>query len=259
MKSEAIRLSREEAILSLTTAGGGETAWDGASSSEADQHTLWDAFWARHAGQGTLFDTLLWAVRSILSRQHAAQLLERCRETRAPMNPVFRVLEIGCGSAETSAAIARRSRGARNFVVDLSGQAIKLARTRNPRFHCVVADALSLPFASGQFSLSFSSGVIEHFERPIAAKMVREHCRVAKPRGAVGVIVPWRSSPYNLLRILCGRFWLFGREIPFSKGELRRFLAGQMAGDVEIVVGFGTTLLAVGNKNGMPSFSEAAE
>lgn len=64
----------------------------------------------------------------------------------------------------------------------------------------------------------------------------------------MGLIVPWKHSPYNLLRILCGGRWPFGHENPFSVGELRRFARNQSISDVEVHVSYGTTLTGIGRK-----------
>ena len=208
----------------------------------------WDGFWERHGSGDGLFDKLLWPTRRIFSARHARLLLRYLRRHSAPHKEPLRVLEIGCGSATTSSFIAQEAAEATMFAVDLSEEAIKVARARNPYLHCVVADAIALPFAREKFSLAFSSGVIEHFDRSLANRMQVEHCRVARNGGTVGVIVPWKHSPYNLLRILSGARWPFGHENPFSIGELRRFSRNHSMSGVEVNVSYGTTLTGVGRK-----------
>lgn len=227
----------------------GASRMKGPSRAQQQSETWrWDAFWARHgAGEG-FFDKLLWPTRMIFSGHHASLLLKYSDRSRAPRNPSLRVLEIGCGSATTSKFISREAADAMTFAMDLSEAAIKLARARNPDLRCVVADALALPFASDKFNLSFSSGVIEHFDRSIARRMHDEHCRVTRKGGTVGLIVPWKHSPYNLLRILCGARWPFGPENPFSIGELRRFAKNHCIEGVQVTVSYGITLTAAGRK-----------
>ncbi len=212
----------------------------------------WDTFWAGHGVKNGLFDRILWTVRMVFSSCHASLLARRCRQQAKVSNPSLRFLEIGCGSATTSGYVARRLAKARGFAIDLSRQAVAVARRRNPGLRCVVADALALPFGNGEFALAFSSGVIEHFDRSTAHAMVHEHCRVVKEGGTVAVTVPWKASPYNLLRILCGRHWPFGHESPFSIAELRSFLAKLALDCVTIRSVFATTLTGIGTRNHLP-------
>ena len=206
----------------------------------------WDAFWAKHASGQGFTDRVLWPTRRVFSRHHAKLLLSYMFRSGSPRNPSLRVLEIGCGSATTSKFISREVAEAKIFAVDLSEPAIRVARARNPNLRCVVADAIALPFASDKFSMSFSSGVIEHFDRSIAGLMHDEHCRVTRKGGTVGLIVPWKHSPYNLFRILCGARWPFGHENPFSIAELRRFAKNHSIEGVQVTVSYGTTLTAAG-------------
>ena len=208
----------------------------------------WDGFWERHGIEEGLFDKLLWPTRRLFSARHAKLLMRYMRRHSAIHQVPLRVLEVGCGSATTSSIIAKTAAEATIFGVDLSQAAIKVARARNPDLHCVVADATALPFAREKFSLAFSSGVIEHFDRSIADQMHAEHCRVARNGGTVGLIVPWKHSLYNLLRILSGDHWPFGHENPFSIAELGRFTRNHSIRDVEVNVSYGATLTSVGRK-----------
>jgi SAM-dependent methyltransferase len=206
---------------------------------------LWDSFWVQHGRDNRIFDRLLWFVRSFFSRRHAKLLLEHWRGNPKQKSNEFQVLEIGCGSATTSYFISSTSRGATNYVIDLSLPAIRIARSRNPDFRCVVADALALPFADGVFSLVFSSGVIEHFDRNIAHEMIKEHWRVTGNQETVSVIVPWRYSILNLVRILSRKHWPFGHENPFSIRELHSYITRHPVCDVTVRSVYWTTLIAM--------------
>jgi SAM-dependent methyltransferase len=212
----------------------------------------WDAFWAGHGAKNALFDRILWIIRRVFASIHARLLARRCRQQAAGSNPSLQFLEIGCGSATTSGYVGRHLEGSRGFAIDLSPEALVVARRRNPGLRCVVADALALPFSDGEFGMAFSSGVIEHFDRSAGHAMVHEHCRVVREGGIVAVTVPWKASPLNLLRILCGRRWPFGHESPFSLAELRSFLAKLALDGVEIRSVFATTLTGIGTRNHLP-------
>lgn len=247
LKVEAIPGDTEPDATPDAVPGASRTAGPSRAHLQAETWR-WDAFWAKHgAGQGFI-DRILWPTRRVFSKHHAKVLLSYMLRSRPPSNPSLRVLEIGCGSATTSKFISRGAAEAKIFVVDLSEAAIKVARARNPDLRCVVADATALPFASDKFSLSFSSGVIEHFDRSVAGQLHDEHCRVTRKGGTVGLIVPWKHSPYNLLRILCGARWPFGYENPFSIGELRGFAQTDCIAGVQLTVSYGTTLTAAGRK-----------
>jgi FkbM family methyltransferase len=144
--------------------------------------------------------------------------------------------------------LSRVKPGAKVFAIDLSERAIRVARDRNPGLKCAVANAMALPFASQKFSLAFSSGVLEHFDRSIARTMLREHCRVTRFGGTVGVMVPKKRSPYNLLRTLCGKRWPFGHENPFRKRELVNFMEREAVRDLALRSVLGTTFIAMGTK-----------
>lgn len=210
---------------------------------------MWNRFWDKHGNEDGLFDRLLWPIRRLFSARHAKLLMRYMHRYSAPNGKTAMVLEVGCGSAATSSIIAKTVIGTSIFGVDLSKAAIKVARARNPRFHGVVADAMDLPFAGEKFSLAFSSGVIEHFDRSIADQMHAEHCRVTRNDGTVGLIVPWKHSPYNLLRILSGSRWPFGHENPFSIRELGRFTGNHSVSGVEVKVSYGTTLTGIGRRH----------
>lgn len=216
---------------------------------EAPDEHLWDSFWAEHASSASIFHRILWRIRFLFSRQYAIRLLAELSMVPPPSNPGLPVLEIGCGSATTLSNIARKAAQAKPYALDLSEEAINLALDRNPRFRGVRGNAVALPFGDNRFSLAFSIGLTEHFDRATAHAIVQEHCRVAKEGGRVAVMVPWRSSPYNLLRILFGRHWPFGDEFPFGISELRDFMEEHPLVGVRIHVIYATTLLAIGRKS----------
>jgi SAM-dependent methyltransferase len=156
------------------------------------------------------------------------------------------LLEVGCGSARTLHYLSRQLPHSRCFAFDLSPEALRVARQISPNFRLAVAEASRLPVASCTCHITFSIGLIEHFDRALAAEMVREMKRVTEAGGLVAVMVPWRSSVYNLIRLTFGKRWPFGHEHPFRRGELVRFMAALGLGDVGVHVIYGSTLLAIG-------------
>jgi SAM-dependent methyltransferase len=206
---------------------------------------LWDSFWAEHASSDQLFHRLLWRVRFVFSLAYAKVLFKLAQP--AAGSPL---LEVGCGSARTLHYLSLRLPDHPCFAFDLSPQALNLVQKLSPQFRPVVSDACRLPLEDGACGVSFSIGLIEHFDRQVAADMVREMARVTEPSGLVAVMVPWKGSFYNLLRQVAGSHWPFGHENPFRRAELNNFMCAQGLQDVRLTVIYFSTLLATGRKPG---------
>lgn len=99
------------------------------------------------------------------------------------------VLELGCGAAQWSAALA--ALGARCTGLDLSGVQLSHARehcrSREVRVPLVQASAEELPFAAASFDTVFCDHGAMSFCDP--AKTVREVARVLRPRGVLAFCV----------------------------------------------------------------------
>lgn len=203
---------------------------------------LWDSFWAEHASSDTLFHRLLWRIRFLFSHTYARVLFNR----PLPAANQGRILEVGCGSARTLHYLGQRLPKFKGYAFDLSPDALKVVRQISPNFRPTISDASHIPLANRSCTIAFSIGLIEHFDRATAAHMVREMERVTEAEGVVAVMVPWRTSFYNLIRLAFGRRWPFGHENPFRRGELLRFMSEQGLQRVRVHVIFGSTLLAIG-------------
>ncbi len=113
--------------------------------------------------------------------------------------PPMRMLEVGCGSAFVSLYFAKRGYAA--TCVDRNPSILKQAEANFDRegtggsFIC--CDAEKLPFASGEFDIVTSFGLLEHFEDPAPA--IREMVRVIRRNGLFFAdIVPARFSTQTL-------------------------------------------------------------
>ncbi len=135
----------------------------------------------------------------------------------------LRLLELGCGAARWSIALARR--GAHPTALDLSdgqlGRARDLQRTARVRFPLVRGSAERIPFADGVFDLVFSDWGAMTFgdpERtvPECARVLRRHGRLifatGNPFGILAYdvrrdrMVPQLFRPYfGMHRIDLGR------------------------------------------------------
>lgn len=204
---------------------------------------LWDSFWATHATKDDLFHILLWRIRFLFTSKYAYHLSSyTSRLTSA------KLLEVGCGSARTLHYLEQQYGASTCYALDLSPEAIKVARQLSPNFLAGVASAYDLPIHENEIDVSFSIGLIEHFTREQAAQMVREKIRVTRPGGTVGIVVPWQSSIYNLIiRKAFGKHWPFGNEFPFHRRELTEFMENLGLSEIKIHVIYGSSLLGIGH------------
>ena len=102
-----------------------------------------------------------------------------------------RCLEVGCGRGSLSAYFS--DAGWSCTLLDLSPAAIDRAREAffdaNLSASFDVGDCLNLPYADGSFDLTFSIGLLEHFEN--IEGVIAEQVRVLSPGGLfIGYVVP---------------------------------------------------------------------
>ena len=130
--------------------------------------------------------------------------------------PSKRFLEIGCGEGMLLAAV----NGEEKFAVDLSTEAMKIARARvDGQFSVALAEAL--PFAANQFDLILSVGVMEHFvdER----KAFQEIRRILKPEGHFVSLIHVRLTFWDRVALKVPVFFFpRPRPIAFVRCSLRR-------------------------------------
>ncbi|HEV7898104.1 MAG TPA: class I SAM-dependent methyltransferase [Planosporangium sp.] len=110
--------------------------------------------------------------------------------------PGMRILELGCGAGLHAALLS--AWGYEVTAVDNDERIVKLAaetaQAFGSRFEAVLADATQLPDEwSTQFDLVFSLGLMEHFDRDVTVRLLREQARVARH---VMVVVPSRYTRY---------------------------------------------------------------
>jgi len=211
---------------------------------KANTNGLWDSFWAIHASKNDFFHRFLWLLRFLFSSAYARHIAQATGKLHSA-----NLLEIGCGSARTLHYLDQTYEACECFALDLSPQAIHLVHSINPKFQTAIADAFSVPLESNQFDVTFSIGLIEHFTREQAGQIVSEKIRVTRTGGIITIMVPWKSSAYNLIvRKAFGRHWPFGDENPFRRGELMLFMEQLGLTEIEVHVIYGTTLLGIGRK-----------
>ena len=133
-------------------------------------------------------------------------------------------LEIGFGDGRWIKFL--KNQGVDAFGIDIMENAALILKKEG--FAPVVADARFVPFKDDTFDLTFSFGVVEHFEGTEEA--VTEHVRVTKPGGKIIITVPYLFSPFTvywmLMHVKRGTFSerpaSFGKR--YSKREFRMIL-----------------------------------
>lgn len=102
-----------------------------------------------------------------------------------------KILDVGCG--EGSRLEILTSKYNEKYGIDLSKDAIKLAKKNYPRSNFRVANAEKIPFSDGMFDLVFSAFTIEHTVNP--EKIIEEMLRVVSDGGLVIIIAPNYGAP----------------------------------------------------------------
>ena len=133
-------------------------------------------------------------VKSWYNQHYAAKGLDSMRPAAA--YPVFldllgvtrgaRLLDVSCGAGSLLAAAAQR--GVNSVGIDLSDQAVKLAKRAAPGAEVTVGAGESLPYRSASFDFVSCLGSLEHFLD--MGLGLEEMKRVAKPSGRFCIMVP---------------------------------------------------------------------
>jgi SAM-dependent methyltransferase len=155
--------------------------------SNAEQARAWDGdegrYWTTNADR---FD-------------HAVAVHHRALFERTGIGATDRVLDIGCGTGQTTRTAARVATSGLAFGVDLSSQMLELARQlavaegiANARFE--QADAQIYPFTADAFDIAISRTGAMFFGNPVAA--FGNIGRALRPGGRL-VLLAWQALPRN--------------------------------------------------------------
>lgn len=102
------------------------------------------------------------------------------------VKPGKKILDVACGWGELLAIAEEK--GLTTFGIDISKEAIKLAKNRLQNGKLKVAKAEKLPFQNNTFDYLVCIGSLEHFDSPEVA--IKEMARVIKPDGKIFIRVP---------------------------------------------------------------------
>lgn len=172
--------------------------------SDSRSHELWDDLWT--AGKIEQWDTLS---QEILNSMHG-----EIGQVRGK-----RILEAGSGTGRVSLELARA--GASLTLVDFSPVALDTSRSMfalaGLTAEFVAADMRAIPLPDGAYDVVWSGGVLEHYDLPEQATLLRELARLLKPGGKLIILTPYaRCLPYRLGKWameLTNR-WRYGKEEP---------------------------------------------
>ncbi len=188
---------------------------------ERNTAQLWDNVWTRSSSVEKDLYAVAKEERLIRWQRMEAKILERFAAFDA-----LAVIELGAGRGTNAALMA--ARGARVSVLDYSEIALQRSRrvfaNLDLPVDLVLQDALQLePQHIGQYHVSMSFGLAEHFVGPAREAIVKAHFDVLKEGGLAFISVPNAyNPPYRLYKWITehtGR-WTIGEEYPFSRREL---------------------------------------
>jgi SAM-dependent methyltransferase len=204
---------------------------------KGDVREAWDAHWARLARPASTFGRIASLVREQILSRAVLSYVERY----LPRDGVL--VEMGCGSAESSARIPRSARHL--AALDFSAGALRQASTAGIFDSFVQGDLERLPFGAGTIDGAWNLGVLEHFEQEKGIRILSELRRVLKPGGTAVLFWPpeFGSSRIVLAPIEAIRSRANGRPFLFFPDEVNRLRSKGHA--LEIVKAAGLEPVAV--------------
>lgn len=116
------------------------------------------------------------------------------------MIPKSEVLDLGCGAGNVSALY--REKGCRVVGLDISENAIELAKKQGIEAREWDLNKMPLPFREESFDVVILSDVLEHIVAPIS--LLKEIKRILKRGGKLIISVPNFARLGNRLRMLAG-------------------------------------------------------
>lgn len=148
-------------------------------------------------------------------------------------------VELGCGEGDLSVLLAEQ--GHQVTLVDFSHAALNQARHRFATLGLqgTFVEMDLFEFAqqhAGEFDISGSLGVIEHFSGELRTKIIEAHRRVLNPEGVTFISAPHAFCPaYRLWKkyLELRDCWPYGFESPFTSHQIKQLATQVGFGDCE--------------------------
>jgi ubiquinone/menaquinone biosynthesis C-methylase UbiE len=179
-------------------------------------------------------------IGSILARDVIYRTVVSILRREIPDTHGTQVLETGSGTGLVSLDLA--GRGADVFLLDLSPDALRLSKAAfekaGTKQEGTQADILNLPYKDNAFDVTWSGGVIEHFEQHDQIKILDEMLRVTRPGGKVVVIAPSSEARIYMVgkrHADRNRRWQPGYEVPIASLEaMKGHVRGELVSEYRI-------------------------
>jgi ubiquinone/menaquinone biosynthesis C-methylase UbiE len=192
-----------------------------AQSPSQSQRRLTSKGWAKHYNPAILHNLL----QSIRERNLSYQTIEMLKLTHEG----DKVLEIGCGTGQTSLYLSLNNR--RTTALDFAKPSLQLVDLASQQLNCsvrtVFADASQkLPFVDEEFDIVFQAGLLEHFEKNERVNLLKLWGKVGKKM--ISIIPNAASIAYRTGKAEMEKngTWEYGKELPQYSLFQEFFLAG---------------------------------
>lgn len=184
---------------------------------------LWDKAWSRRENIPSFYNPIVFETI----------------KTLAPR----KILELGAGSGRDLEKL--NSEEYEVTYTDLSDQAIKAFKKRNPDIRAAKADARSLPFQDSEFDLVYSLGLLEHFDKNGRKRIIEEMFRVSSKY--VLIDVPQKFSPMVVIKklLMSVNKWPFGEETEFTYQQLKREVMSTIGSEAIVKDRYGRGFLPI--------------
>jgi putative flippase GtrA len=134
------------------------------------------------------------------------------------------LLELGGANSCFVAALRDAIEPVEYHIVDNNKTGLALSRERHPASEAVFVHEVDLlrDVVPLRADITFSVGLIEHFDEAGTARLIQEHFRATREGGIVLITFPTATWLYRLIRTISERLklWIFFDERPLSEGEV---------------------------------------
>ncbi len=162
---------------------------------------MWDRYYASEDETGPFAKLVHWAREYYFGDLFARRVIQLGGAASS-------YLELGVGTAQTLVRLQRRT-GARCVGIEKTPRAYEMGKALATNCEMVLGDGMAMPFPDKSVDVSYSLGLLEHFEPTEQALLLHEQARVAK--NAVLIEVPTHSPHMRAI------LW-FNRRVLGKKG-----------------------------------------